>query len=65
MQKAGFDLQINGFGLMSTYHANNEHCLLSDMKKAFSILLKCISLLNATDWDYATPRPEGITPRPV
>merc|ERR1712224_213858 len=26
MQREGFDLQLDGFGLMSTYHANNEYC---------------------------------------
>jgi acetylornithine deacetylase len=28
--------------LMSTYHADDEHCLLSDMKDAASILAKLI-----------------------
>ena len=46
MQKSGFDLQLDGFGLMSTYHANNEFCKLSDMKRAFGILLKVMCLLN-------------------
>jgi len=38
MQRAGFDVQLVGFGLMKTYHADNEFCLLSDMEKGFRIL---------------------------
>ena len=38
MQRAGFDVQLIGFGLMKTYHADNEFCLLSDMEKGFRIL---------------------------
>ena len=47
MQAAGFDLQISGFGLSSTYHADNEYALLSDMTDAFQIFLHVISLLEA------------------
>jgi acetylornithine deacetylase len=28
---------MTGFGLMSTYHADNEYCLLSDMRSGFEI----------------------------
>lgn len=38
MQMSGFDLQLTGFGLSSTYHAENEYCLLSDMADAMRIL---------------------------
>ena len=38
MQKAGFDVQLTGYGLMKTYHADNEYALLSDMDKGFRIL---------------------------
>ena len=44
MQNAGFDIQITGFGLSKTYHADNEYCLLSDMQDAFQILLRVISI---------------------
>ncbi len=27
LQEAGLDLQLIGFGLSSTYHANDEYCL--------------------------------------
>ena len=40
--KAMFKGLLIGFGLMSTYHADDEHCLLSDMKDAASILAKLI-----------------------
>jgi len=45
MQRGGFDVQMTGFGLMSTYHADNEYCLLSDMAKGFDILRHVISEL--------------------
>jgi len=44
MQAAGFDIQITGYGLSTVYHADNEYCLLSDMKDAFQILLRVISI---------------------
>jgi len=43
MQAAGFDIQLIGFGLMKTYHANNEYCLLSDMADATKILSRMIA----------------------
>ena len=43
MQRGGFDVQMVGFGLMSTYHADNEFCKLSDMKKGFDILRHVIA----------------------
>jgi acetylornithine deacetylase len=39
------DVQITGFGLSSTYHANNEYCLLSDMEKGFRIMAHTIANL--------------------
>eukprot|EP00472_Partenskyella_glossopodia_P014079 CAMPEP_0197529500 /NCGR_PEP_ID=MMETSP1318-20131121/28535_1 /TAXON_ID=552666 /ORGANISM="Partenskyella glossopodia, Strain RCC365" /LENGTH=447 /DNA_ID=CAMNT_0043084981 /DNA_START=58 /DNA_END=1401 /DNA_ORIENTATION=- len=47
MQRAGFDLQIAGYGLSKTYHADNEYCLLSDMKDAFKILSSLLVLNDA------------------
>mmetsp|Transcript_6093 Transcript_6093/g.9676 ORF Transcript_6093/g.9676 Transcript_6093/m.9676 type:complete len:448 (-) Transcript_6093:104-1447(-) len=44
MQKAGFEIQITGYGLSKTYHADNEYALLSDMQDAFQILLRIISI---------------------
>lgn len=37
------DLQLIGFGLMSTYHGNNEYALLSDMKDGARILAHFIA----------------------
>ena len=39
MQRCGFDEKMTGFGLMSTYHAAIEYCLLSDifMRSGFEI----------------------------
>jgi acetylornithine deacetylase len=48
MSKAGFDLQITGFGLMSKYHALNECCEVSGMCKGYEIVLRTISLLEMT-----------------
>ncbi|KAK8492435.1 hypothetical protein V6N12_065881 [Hibiscus sabdariffa] len=31
LKDEGFDVQTSGYGLMATYHAKNEYCLLSDM----------------------------------
>ena len=47
LQRGGFDLQITGFGLMKTYHADNEYCLLSDQEKGFKILRGVIANLEA------------------
>jgi acetylornithine deacetylase len=43
MQQEGFDIQLIGFGLMSTYHADNEYCSLNDMKDAAKILSRLIT----------------------
>jgi len=36
---------MTGFGLMKTYHADNEFCLLSDMANGFRILRGVIAQL--------------------
>ena len=46
LKKAGFDIQLIGFGLSSVYHADNEYCQLSDMKDATKVLCNLISALN-------------------
>lgn len=46
MQRHGFDLQIIGFGLSKTYHADNEFCLLSDMIKGGEIMWNWIGMLD-------------------
>ena len=43
MQQEGFDIQLIGFGLMSTYHADNEYCSLNYMKDAAKILSRLIT----------------------
>ena len=40
----GFDIQITGYGLSKTYHADNEYALFSDMQDAMQILLRIISI---------------------
>jgi len=47
LQKSGFDIQLCGFGLMSVYHGVNEYCLLSDMQKAYQVLLRNICILES------------------
>ena len=42
------DVQVVGFGLMSTYHANNEYCTLSGMKNGFAALSHVIGALNSS-----------------
>ena len=43
MQGNGFDIQLIGFGLMSTYHADDEYCSLKDMKDAAKIVARTIA----------------------
>ena len=47
MQTAGFDIQITGYGLSKTYHADNEYALLSEMMDAYQILLLIISSMDS------------------
>lgn len=47
MQKAGFDIQLCGFGLMSVYHGVNEYCTLNDMSKAWEVVLRTVCLLES------------------
>merc|ERR1712032_1419182 len=47
MQKQGFDIQLLGFGLMSVYHGVNEYCQMSDMKKAYEVLVRVTCLLES------------------
>ena len=46
LKRGGFDIQMTGFGNMSTYHADNEFCNLSSMEKGFRILLGVLARLN-------------------
>lgn len=46
LKREGFDLQIVGFGLSSTYHADNEYCKLTDMKSCVRVLACCVARLN-------------------
>ncbi|KAJ0111940.1 hypothetical protein Patl1_03482 [Pistacia atlantica] len=41
----GFDVQTAGYGLMATYHAKNEYCLLSDMGQGYQVFVSIISQL--------------------
>jgi acetylornithine deacetylase len=45
MQSSGFDIQMCGFGLMSVYHGVNEYCSLTDMQKAYEVVLRILCLL--------------------
>lgn len=51
MQEAGFDLQLTGYGISDVYHANNEYCLLSDMKDAVKIFARIVQKLNSAAID--------------
>jgi acetylornithine deacetylase len=42
LQASGLDMQIIGYGVGKVYHANNEFCRFSDMKKGFEICLNVI-----------------------
>ncbi|KAI3453415.1 hypothetical protein Pfo_010078 [Paulownia fortunei] len=45
LQDEGFDVQTSGYGLMATYHAKNEYCLLSDMCQGYGVFVSIISQL--------------------
>ncbi|KAK4422943.1 Acetylornithine deacetylase [Sesamum alatum] len=45
LQEEGFDVQTSGYGLMATYHAKNEYCLLSDMCQGYGVFVSIISQL--------------------
>ncbi|KAJ6942990.1 acetylornithine deacetylase-like [Populus alba x Populus x berolinensis] len=47
LKDEGFDVQTAGYGLMATYHAKNEYCLLSDMCQGYRIFSSIISQLEA------------------
>ncbi|KAM7493949.1 hypothetical protein LguiB_028558 [Lonicera macranthoides] len=40
-----FDGQTTGYGLMATYHAKNEYCLLSEMYQGYQVFASIISQL--------------------
>lgn len=48
LQDEGFDVQTSGYGLMATYHAKNEYCLLSDMNQGYQVFISIISQLEDT-----------------
>lgn len=45
LQDEGFDVQTSGYGLMATYHAKNEYCLLSDMCQGYRVFVSIIAQL--------------------
>ncbi|KAF8096766.1 hypothetical protein N665_0301s0014 [Sinapis alba] len=45
LKDEGFDVQTSGYGLMATYHAKNEYCLLTDMCQGFDVFVRIISQL--------------------
>ncbi|PKI57136.1 hypothetical protein CRG98_022426 [Punica granatum] len=45
LQDEGFDVQTAGYGLMATYHAKNEYCLLSDMCQGYKVFVNIIAQL--------------------
>lgn len=42
LQEEGFDVQTSGYGLMATYHAKNEYCLLNDMCQGYGVFASII-----------------------
>ncbi|XP_052209900.1 acetylornithine deacetylase [Diospyros lotus] len=45
LQDEGFDVQTSGYGLMATYHAKNEYCLLRDMCQGYRVFTSVIDQL--------------------
>lgn len=48
MQKAGYDVQLIGYGRMEGYHAVNEFGLLSEFVQGAEIIVRVIDYLNQT-----------------
>lgn len=46
LQKAGFDVQITGYGHSDVYHGDNEYCSLSCMQDAMKILSRVLDKFN-------------------
>ncbi|KAE8055599.1 hypothetical protein FH972_012428 [Carpinus fangiana] len=49
LQDEGFDVQTAGYGLMATYHAKNEYCLLFDMCQGYQVFVSVISQLEDSE----------------
>lgn len=49
LKKAGYDVQICGFGRMDAYHAKNEYGVLSEFHKGFKILSSVIEQLSSSN----------------
>ncbi|WCJ20637.1 Peptidase M20/M25/M40 family protein [Euphorbia peplus] len=47
LQDEGFDVQTAGYGLMATYHAKNEYCLLTDMCQGYRVFVSIIAQLES------------------
>ncbi|GAU42895.1 hypothetical protein TSUD_232060 [Trifolium subterraneum] len=45
LQDEGFDVQSVGYGLMATYHAQNEYCLFTDMSQGYRVFASIIAQL--------------------
>ncbi|KAL4373009.1 hypothetical protein AHAS_Ahas05G0038900 [Arachis hypogaea] len=45
LQDEGFDVQTAGYGLMATYHAQNEYCLFTDMSQGYRVFASIIAQL--------------------
>ncbi|KAK2426288.1 acetylornithine deacetylase [Trifolium repens] len=45
LKDEGFDVQSVGYGLMATYHAQNEYCLFSDMSQGYRVFASIIAQL--------------------
>ena len=55
LQDAGFDVQTLGFGLLKTYHANDEYGLLSDFADGFRVLARVIANMDSQAQPEAAP----------
>ncbi|AES94440.1 putative acetylornithine deacetylase [Medicago truncatula] len=45
LKDEGFDVQCCGYGLMATYHAQNEYCLFTDMCQGYRVFASIIAQL--------------------
>ena len=48
LQRDGFDVQIIGFGVEQEFHADDEFCLMSDVRDGFKVLCEWLGTLSSS-----------------
>ena len=56
LQDAGFDVHTMGFGLMRTYHANDEWASLADLREGYTVVAHLVAALGMEAPAEAAPK---------